>query len=193
MRIGVFGGSFNPPHLGHLFMAEYIRDDQDLDRIVWIPAYRPPHKLDEAMLSSRHRLAMLRLAVAGNAAFEISDVELVRGGVSYTLHTLEQLRSDDEDDELSLIIGSDTYADFHTWHRPEEVLKIADLLVYPRHGVPARTRQRFPANMLDAPEIPISSTEIRRRVRTGRTIRYFVTDSVREYIDENGIYLGDTK
>ena len=188
MRIGVFGGSFNPPHIGHLFMAEFVRDDQDLDRVIWIPAARPPHKLNEDILAADHRTAMLEMALLANPAFEISDIELTRGGVSYTVHTLEQIRSEHGDDELFLLIGSDSYAELDSWYRPHAILELATLLVYPRKGVPPEMQAGFPATVVDAPEIPVSSTEVRRRVQTGRSIRYFVSDAVREYIESHNLY-----
>ncbi len=190
MRIGVFGGSFNPPHLGHLLMAEFVMDDQNLDRVIWIPASRPPHKLEEDILAPGHRAAMVELALRGNPAFEMSDVELVRDGVSYTLHTLEALRVEHANDELFLLIGSDSYAELDSWYRPDSILDLAHIVVYPRKGAPIRVRTGLPATVVDAPEIPISSTEIRRRVQMGRSIRYFVSDAVREYIGMHDLYRG---
>jgi nicotinate-nucleotide adenylyltransferase len=188
-RIGIFGGSFNPPHVGHLLIAEFIRDNQELDSVVWIPAYQPPHKLGRTILSSQHRTAMLERALDGNPLFEISELELSRGGVSYTLHTLEEFRSGLPHANIFLIMGSDSYADLESWHRPDEILELAELIVYPRRGTPSRPRGGFPATFVDAPIISISSTEIRRRVHQGRSIRYFVSDSVRDYIESHGLYL----
>lgn len=192
MRLGVFGGSFNPPHIAHLIVAEFIRDRYDLERIIWIPASTPPHKQDEDMPAPHHRLAMVQAAVAGNPAFDVSDIELRRGGVSFTLDTLEDLRRGfGEISQLFLIIGSDSYEELGDWHRPESILKLADLLVYPRGASPILQQRRFPAKLVEAPLITVSGTNIRRRVREGRSIRYLVSESVGRYIEAHGLYRGE--
>ena len=192
MRIGVFGGSFNPPHLGHLLVAESIREDQNLDRVIWIPAATPPHKRREEMLSADHRLEMVRLAVHGNDAFEVSDIELRRGGVSYTLDTLDAFADGlTHEDELFLLVGSDSYRQLETWYRPDMVVERAHLIVYPREAGDLEVSKRFPATTVDAPVIPISATEIRLRIARGLSIRYFVSDAVRRYIQSRGLYTGD--
>ncbi len=192
MRLGVFGGSFNPPHLAHLIVADFFREELKLDRVLWIPARNPPHKQSEQILSAEHRVEMTRLAVSGNSAFEVSDVELRRGGVSFTLETLLQLGRDlEKEDELFLLVGSDSYEDFETWHQPDAIVSLASLVVYPRGAREVEVHPRFPATVVDAPVVDISGTIIRERCRQGRSIRYLVSERVRDYIESHGLYAGE--
>ncbi|MEZ4700630.1 MAG: nicotinate-nucleotide adenylyltransferase [Rhodothermales bacterium] len=190
MRVGIFGGTFNPPHFAHLILAEIIREQAELDRIRWIPTHTPPHKTAET--PARHRLAMTRLAIAGNDAFEVSEIELERGGPSYTVDTLEALQRAEPDVAFSLLIGGDSLADFMTWRRPDEIVRRAPLIVYRRPGVTASpeaaTRFADRIRYADAPAIDLSSQTIRERVQNGQSIRYLVPDSVRAYITRHGLY-----
>ena len=144
------------------------------------------------MPAAHHRLAMVQAAVAGNPAFDVSDIELRRGGISFTLDTLEDIRSGfGKISQLFLIIGSDSYEELGDWHRPESILKLADLLVYPRGASPILQQKRFPATLVEAPLVTVSSTHIRRRVREGRSTRYLVSESVGRYIEAHGLYRGE--
>ncbi|MFN7814183.1 MAG: nicotinate (nicotinamide) nucleotide adenylyltransferase, partial [Planctomycetia bacterium] len=127
MRIGIFGGSFNPVHMGHLIAAECAREQAGLDRVVFIPAAVPPHKQDATLAPAEHRLEMLRLAVGGHEAFAISTIELDRGGLSWTVETLATLRREWPDDEFVLLLGPDAVAGLPSWREPEKIAALAEL------------------------------------------------------------------
>lgn len=190
-RVGLFGGSFNPPHVAHLAMAEAARDQLGLDRVVWIPAATPPHKRGEDMPKAEHRLAMTRLAIAGNGAFVVSDIEVARAGVSYTVDTVRALQDAHPEVTFYLLLGGDSLAQFGTWVQPEEILRRVPLVVYPRPGVdlsavPPSTMAR--TTLLDRPLLDPSSTALRRLMRSGRSARYLVPDAVLAYAAEHGLY-----
>lgn len=190
MRLGIFGGTFNPPHVGHLIVCEHVRAELRLDRVLLVPASVPPHKPTKELVSSEHRLAMLELAIHGNNHFDISTVEIERGGVSYTVETLEYFKQL-SNDELFLLIGMDNLIEFHSWRSPERILQLATVVVMSRAGfssaaVPQALRDRVV--ICSVPEIEISSRQIRQRVREAKSIRYLVPDSVAEYIRQTGLY-----
>lgn len=190
-RIALFGGSFNPPHVGHLALAEAARDEAGLDRVLWMPAATPPHKQDAALPAGHHRLAMTTLATEGNHAFAASDLELRRAGVSYTVDTLRTLHAEHPNAELVLLIGGDSLVQFGSWREPEEILRRATLLVYPRSGAdftdldPAVLRR---VTMLERPLLDLSATAVRALLRAGRSARYLVPDRVLAYAAEHGLY-----
>lgn len=191
-RVGVFGGSFDPVHAGHLIMAEYAADRLRLDEVAFVPAWLPAHKRDRALASFRHRCAMIRSAIRANPRLTISTIEGERGGVSFTADTLEAMAR--KGTSLTFILGEDSLADLHTWHDPDRIVRLARLGVVPR-GNGARPRlQRLPASWrkrvvaLDPPRIDISSTAIRRRLRAGKSVRYWVPDPVLSYIRRHGLY-----
>lgn len=191
MNIGIFGGTFNPPHHGHLIVAEQVRTSVNLDRIIFIPSYISPHKqLGESDLAV-HRLAMTKLAVASNLRFECSDIEVNRTETSYTLYTLEALKERHQSDSLYVIIGMDNYLTFHLWKEPKRVLDRATLIVMNRPGYPKQINEITGTRntiFVDVPNIDISSSDIRHRVHGKRSIHYLVTNSVEEYIFANGLY-----
>lgn len=191
MNIGLFGGSFNPPHTAHCIVAETVQDQFGLDAIWWIPSHRPPHKGAEELASSAHRLAMTERVTASHPAFEACDIEIRREGVSYTVETLRTLQAEQPDVSFQLIIGSDSLRDFGTWHCPDEIIERVPVIVYKRPGaISSVVEPRF-ANQVrfaDAPLLEIAGTEIRARHRRGRSIRYFVPDTVRDYIKTHGLY-----
>lgn len=191
--MGVFGGSFNPPHVAHLAVAEAVADAAGLDRVLWIPAATPPHKRgDPSLASAADRLAMVCLATAGNPRFEVSDVEIARAGVSYTADTLDVLAAADPEADLALILGGDSLAGLPTWRDPERILARARVLAYARPGAP----REAPASpglaerlaWVEAPALALSSTDLRARLAAGRSVRYLVPDAVRAYIAANGLY-----
>ncbi|MBT8399552.1 MAG: nicotinate-nucleotide adenylyltransferase [Rhodothermia bacterium] len=189
MRTGIFGGSFDPPHLGHLVVAEGIRDLLDLDRVIWIPAATAPHKREEKQSSAKHRSEMVQMTVSDNESFQHSDLEVSRGGVSYTVDTLEHLKRRYPADEMFLLLGMDSYAGFGTWREPKKITELASLLVYPRGDVDLVESSAFEAMKLALPRVEISSSMIRKRVRAGESIRYLVTDAVLGYIAKHKLYL----
>ena len=191
MRVGLFGGSFNPPHLAHLIVAETVHEQFGLDTIWWMPAYQPPHKTDAALAAAAHRLAMTQLAIADNPTFAVSDLEIQREGTSYTVDTVRTLQAAQPNYRFFLLIGGDSWQDFSTWHQPEEIRDRVPLIVYRRPGItmldvepPFAER----VHVADAPLLEISGTNIRQRLRAGRSIRYLVPDPVRVYIDQHNLY-----
>ncbi len=200
MRLGIFGGTFNPPHIAHLICAQEALGELGLQRVLFIPARIPPHKPVEHEPGAEHRMAMCRLAVAGDERFAVSDLELRRDGPSYTVDTLERLRARAPHDELTLILGGDIAAGLTAWHRPERVLELATVAVAKRRGTSrdavVRTLGELDggerAQFFTMPRVGISSTLLRRRVRAGRSVRYLVTEPVREYIEAHGLYREET-
>jgi nicotinate-nucleotide adenylyltransferase len=198
VRIGVFGGTFNPPHLGHLVCGQEAYLQLGLARVMLIPARIPPHKPVDEEPGVEHRLEMCRLAVAGDERFVVSDIEAGRSGPSYTVDTLEELHSREPDSELFLIVGGDVAVGFASWREPERVLSLATLAVAERPGTGrqaveqalSKVRGGERTGFFDMPEIGISSTLLRERARTGEPTRYLVPDAVRSYIDQNTLYGG---
>jgi len=191
-RLGVLGGTFDPPHLGHLALAEWARAELGLERVLFVPAAAPPHKR-RALTPLARRLAMTRLAVRGNPAFAVSTLEARRAGPSYTVDTLRALAAREPDAELWLLLGADTFAALGTWREPRAIVRLARLAVAARPGVP---RPRPPAWMrgglgvraFDNPGLAVSSSALRARVRAGRGVRYLVPDAVARFIAAHGLY-----
>lgn len=193
MDIGLFGGSFNPPHIAHLVVAEIARDQFALDEVWWIPNATPPHKSDIELAAVEHRLAMTRRVVSQNDGFRLCNIEIERAGVSYTVETVRELQERHPDVDFGLIIGSDSLDHFGEWYEPEEIARRVPLVVYKRPGVIEAVPERRFANhvrFVSAPVMEVSGTEIRARCRTGRSIRYLVPDTVRAYIYEQELYRG---
>jgi nicotinate-nucleotide adenylyltransferase len=190
-RIGVFGGSFNPPHMGHLIVCQSILIQEKLQKVVFIPSSVSPHKRNRNLLQSDFRYQMTKLAVQDNPMFEVSDIEIRKGGVSYTIDTLKLLRNVYLRSELSLIIGIDNWLEFKSWKNPDEILDLADLLVMNRpgfsqvgfeHGFAKKVK------FVDVPNIGISGTMIRLNIKSGRSIKYLVPKAVEQFIAEHGLY-----
>lgn len=201
MRIGILGGTFNPPHLGHLVCAQEAYLQLGLARVLLIPARVPPHKPVHDDPGIEHRLAMCRLAIAGDEQrLEVSDLEARRAGASYTVDTLEELHAHQPESELFLIVGSDVALEFANWREPERVLSLATLSVAERPGSSRPAVEQAlgqvdggeRAVFFDMPAIEISSTLLRRRARSGEPTRYLVPDRVRSYIDRHRLYGGSS-
>ncbi|MEM1094217.1 MAG: nicotinate (nicotinamide) nucleotide adenylyltransferase [Bacteroidota bacterium] len=190
-HIGLFGGAFNPPHMGHLMVAETLREQFALDEVWWTPTATPPHKSADHLASAAHRVAMVQAAIAENPGFVCATHELERGGISYTAETVAALRQQHPGVRFSLLIGGDSYAAFGSWYQPEVIIAHTELLVYLRPGsevlpVPARWQGRI--RFAEAPLIEVSSTSIRARCALGQSIRYRVPDAVRTYIHQQNLY-----
>jgi nicotinate-nucleotide adenylyltransferase len=193
VKLGLFGGTFDPPHIGHRIVAQDVLAAVGLDRIVFIPAARPPHKRRPDMAPPALRHAMLRAAIAGDDRFDSDDLELHRTGPSWTVDTLADYRERVPDAALHLIVGADQFAELDTWHEADRVRILATLCVLSRAGVGADAhvdRVAPAADVIDVPvtRIDISSSEIRRRVHAGEPIRYLVPQAVEALIRENGLY-----
>jgi nicotinate-nucleotide adenylyltransferase len=195
-RLGLLGGTFNPPHLAHLVCAQEAYAQLGLDRVLFVPVFEPPHKEVEAEPGVEHRLELCRRAVAGDPRFEVSRIEADVPGRSYTVDTLRRLHEFRPEDELTFIVGGDMAHALPTWHEPEAVLSLAVLGVAEREGVArADISERLSGlagadriRFFDMPRLDISSSMIRRRVALGRPIRYLVPDGVAEYIAAEGLY-----
>lgn len=197
-RIAIFGGSFNPIHVGHLIVAEEAADRFGLDRVIFVPAGEPPHKDSGGLAPAAARLEMVRRSVAGNALFEVSDLEVRRRGKSYTVDTLEHFRGRvPRKARLYLLIGEDSAADLPGWREPRRILKLARVLVAGRAGTSrgAVRRLKSLAPRGFAPEtlalrVDVSATEIRARIAAGRSVRYLVPDAARRVIERRRLYRG---
>jgi nicotinate-nucleotide adenylyltransferase len=195
VKVGIFGGTFDPPHLGHLIVAQDAALALELDRILFIPAAHPPHKQHLVVTAPPIRSRMLELALAGNTGFGIERLEMERDGASYTVDTLRQLRQRDPAVEWVLLIGADQYMEFGTWREPEEIRRMAGVAVLTRAGNEAascvQARQARDAQsdvQVEVTRIDISSTMVRARVAAGLPIRYLVPDRVEGFILEQRLY-----
>lgn len=188
-RIGIFGGTFDPPHIGHLVAAIDARQALDLDVVLLVVANVPWQKVGARRVSpAEDRLAMVRAAVEDAPGLEVSDLEIRRGGDSFTADTLADLRREEPDAELFVILGDDAASGFATWERYEEVAEGATLVVVDRPGHPAPVDPRFSWVRVDIPELEVSSTELRERVAAGRSIRYLTTPGVASCIEQRSLY-----
>lgn len=194
-RIGIMGGTFNPPHIGHQVCASEACDQLRLDRVIWVPAHTPPHKEVAAGAPSPEvRAELCRLATQDDPRFEVSEIEIERGGASYTVDTLTELHRQRPDDELVFIVGADTALSLPTWHQPEQVSRLAALGIAGRQGVLRRDIVErlvdLPVRLefFDMPRVDISSSEIRRRLTHGHAIDYLVPTAVAEHLRRAGLY-----
>jgi len=196
-RIGLFGGTFDPPHLGHLILASEAQSQLELDRLLWILTPEPPHKQDQLITPVEDRLAMVQLAIADNPAFELSRVELDRPGPHYTLDTIKLIAEKNPGADIVPIIGEDSLRDLPTWHEPQQ-------LVYACHWIGVMRRPHDESSLeelesqipgisskvhyVDAPLLEIASREIRNRIAEGKTVRYYLPHPVYEYINQHHLY-----
>jgi nicotinate-nucleotide adenylyltransferase len=195
-RVGILGGTFNPPHLGHLVMASEAHAQLGLDRVVFVPVSTPPHKVVDEDPGPEERLALVALAVEGDERFAVSRIELERPGPSYTVDTLREIHASAPGDDLTFIVGGDNAQSLPTWREPEEVLSLATLAVAEREGIlrddiaerVAHLHGGDRLSFFDMPRLDVSSSALRRRVRAGRPIRYLVPRAVEARIAARGLY-----
>jgi len=199
--IGLFGGTFDPIHHGHLIAARSVAEQLSLGRVIFLPSSSPPHKVEPEILAPKHREAMVRLAVVDEPLFECHDFDLRRPGPSFTIETVQHFREvSGAGAELCWIIGADSLADLSSWHRAAELVEQCRIVTAVRPGWDELPRARLGealsdrqietlfGNVVPTPLIDISSTDIRRRVREGRSIRFLVPEAVERYIKEHGLY-----
>jgi nicotinate-nucleotide adenylyltransferase len=203
MRLGVFGGTFDPVHYGHLLLAEQCREQCQLDQVWFIPAGIPPHKVARTIAPARMRAEMLELAVAGHEAFRVDRREIERTTPCFTIGSLREIHAEQPDDELFFLMGGDSLADFPTWREPRGIVELAHLAVVNRQGgADARSSESLRAALGDEllsrihsvtiPGIDLSASDIRERVRAGRSIRFMTPRAVECYINQHQLYLEGT-
>ncbi len=187
MKIGILGGSFNPPHFGHFVMAQFVLDRLGLDKIIFVPCNKPPHKVEKDMVSPDLRLKMIKASIIDNTKFEVSDLELIRKGVSYTIDTLKQLKQIYLNDEFYLIIGSDLFKGLDSWRDLEGIKKLAKIVVATRGSSDLSSGKGF--IFVDFPFIDISSSFVRKNIKKGYSVKYLVNDKVLDIICRNKLYI----
>jgi nicotinate-nucleotide adenylyltransferase len=202
MQLGVFGGTFDPVHFGHLLLAECCREQCGLDAVWFVPAAVAPHKQDQRPTPAAQRIEMLELAIAGNPAFSVCRYEADRGSVNFTVDTLEHIHAENPADELFLLIGADMLADLPNWRSAKRVCQLAMPVAVRRPGCPPISFEHLAAmlsadrleaarcHQVEMPEVGISSTDLRRRVELGQSLRYFTPRAVGMYIATQGLYAG---
>lgn len=197
MKLGILGGTFNPIHIGHLIAAQEVQDSLMLDKVIFMPTGNPPHKEEREVVSAEHRLQMVKLAVDKNPVFEASDLEVNRGGKTYTYDTLMDLKKTYKDCEIYFIVGFDTLKDMDSWKNINDVFKMCIFVVVNREAPTSevtdeinhkRLKYSSDIRMVTIPDIRVSSTEIRERIKEGRSIRYLMPQDVVDYIRYKGLY-----
>jgi nicotinate-nucleotide adenylyltransferase len=199
-RVGIYGGTFNPIHIGHLLIAENAREQLQLGEIRFIPAFVAPHKLGQPTTDSKQRAELIRLAISGNTAFALDERELNRGGTSFTVDTLKELKLEQPDTDFVFLMGADSLADLHTWRDPRTICELAFIAIVARGGMPApnldKLKDYLPVeqhgdlakHLIKMPQIEISSSDIRDRVRQNKSIRYQVPGAVEAFIRATKLY-----
>jgi len=185
VKIGILGGTFNPPHAGHLILAQEVYQKLALDKIFFIPTNIPPHK-ESHNVQAKDRLNMVKLAIGQDPRFELSDIEMKRGGISYTVDTVRELKNKFPKAEFYLIVGSDLANDFPAWRYFEHLKKAVKIVVAKRRAYPLEKKSRF--IILDIVQMGISSSYIRGLIKKGFSVKYLVTDRVAEYIEKHKLY-----
>ncbi len=202
-RLGILGGTFDPIHVGHLIMAETVRERYDLSKVLFIPSAGPPHKEQTEVTDPAHRFQLVSLAVADNPFFEVSDIEMHRGGTCYSVETVQLLKErQPAPADYFFIIGGDSVPELRTWKNVEELARMCTLVVVPRPGwdvqrvgrenlgLPEWLVEDLLRNVVSAPLIGLSSTDVRKHIHDGESIRYLVPRRVEEYIMTHGLYTG---
>ncbi len=200
MRIGIFGGTFDPVHYGHLLLAETCREQCELDQIWFLPASVPPHKQERVLTPANRRTEMLELAIAGHEAFVVSSLEIERGGVSYTVDTLSIIRERHSDADLFFLMGADSLRDLPTWRQTQRICQLATPVVVRRRGAPEpdysvlngivgdERSKEIQRHQVEMPVVEFSSTAIRQAIAAGRSIRFQTPRAVEKYIETHGLY-----
>jgi nicotinate-nucleotide adenylyltransferase len=189
--IGVLGGTFDPPHIGHLILAQSAYEELRLDKVVFVPAAIQPHKMNKISSPAEIRYRMLQLAIAEDSRFQISDIEISRPGISYTIDTLTKLRQIYVDARLYLLIGADNIADIATWKDPEKIFTLCEVAAALRPEFVPSGPYADHVLVFDMPAVQVSSTLIRKKVQEGLSIKYLVPPGVEEYVRQNRLYIGD--
>lgn len=190
-KVGILGGTFDPIHMGHLVLAEQVREKFQLERVIFIPCASPPHKTEQKLSPADDRFEMTKLALEGNPYFFVSDIELKREGLSYTVETLRELKELYRDSEIYFLTGSDVLNEITTWRNPEEIYRLAKIVIGIRPGFDKFDPENHFAKksiIIDITGIDISSTQIREKVRKGESIKYLVPSKVEEYIKNRNLY-----
>ena len=187
-RVGILGGTFNPPHLGHLIIADQVRSQLGLDKVQFMPNNLPPHVDHKDTIEAKYRLKMLQLSITDNKYFEIEDYEIHKGGVSYSIDTLKELMQLHPENEYYFIIGGDMITYLPKWRQIDELVKLVKFVGVCRPGY--KKECRYPILWVDVPQLDISSTLIRQKVKHGCSIKYLVTDAVADYIQKEKLYFG---
>lgn len=188
-RVGIIGGTFNPPHLGHLIIAQQVGQQLALDKVYFMPDAEPPHIDEKPFIDGKHREEMVKRAIADNDLFALEVVELKRGGKSYTIDTMKELIEKNPDTDYYFIIGGDMVAYLPKWERIDELMTLVHFVGVVRPGYPDTSP--YPIIWVDSPLVDISSTKIRTMVKCGRPLRYIVPEGVERYIKEEGLYVND--
>lgn len=197
MRIGIFGGTFDPPHYAHLILAERTRDALELDKVYWVPVADPPHKRSESLTDANLRISMIDLAIASNAAFELSTVDIDRPGPHYAVDMVQVFKERYPRDQLYFLMGGDSLSDLRSWHQPQLLIQMTTLVVMQRPSVKpdiaAISAEIIGLEdrviILDAPLVEIAATDIRMMHAAGKSVQYLLPDSVYRFIIENNLYL----
>lgn len=185
-QVGIFGGTFNPVHNGHLVMADQVGNQLGLDKVCFMPDATPPHVDTKGAIAAKYRVEMLAAAIAGNPLFDLELCEIERGGVSYSFDTLTYLKQQHPDTDYYFIIGADMVNYLPKWYRIDDLVKMVQFVGVKRPGYTPQSQ--YPVLWVDAPMLEITSTAIRERVQTGESIRYLVPDAVAAYIEKEGLY-----
>ncbi len=205
MRLGLYGGSFDPVHYGHLLLAESAREILRLDEVWLVPAAAPPHKQSRELAPAKHRLAMLELALAGHEQIKSSPLEINRGGISYTVDTLAAIHDQHPDSTMYLLMGADSLHDLPTWREPTRICELATIAVVRRGGSPEpdfsvlkqivsdQQRTAIQQAQVQMPLIELSSTDLRHRAATGQSLRFRTPRAVEKYIETHGLYKPSSK
>lgn len=202
MRLGLFGGTFDPVHYGHLLLAEQCREQCGLDEVWFLPSGSPPHKQRQGINAGEVRAELLELAIAGDPHCVVNRMELDREGTTFTVDTLQHLHDEDASRELFFLIGADSLKDLPSWREPQRIAELATIVAVNRGDRPLPNRDALASSLGEAialrvqlvtmPGIDLSATDIRRRIREGKSIRYMVPRAVEMYIEEHGLYGGPT-